>query len=108
MSFAGPRRRLVDAVFARLGEDAYWGLLPDPVRVRWREEDAAPMYDRLAEIARLRFVMVRRSDVAVPAVDDVVELLDESGAPSGEKFRLIAEPQITRNGVWRCEVTVET
>lgn len=104
MSFSGSRARLVDAVFARLGEDARWGIMPAPVRVRWRSEDQDAPFDRASEILRVNFIRVRRSEIAQPEIGDVVVLLDAAGVPTGDEFRVIADPQLSRNRVWVCEV----
>ena len=104
MSFSGPRGRLVDAVFARLGEDALWGEGVAAVRVRLAERDDVDDFDRLRQIVTVRFIRVRASEVAEPVVDDVVTMLDDAGEPDGRTFRLIADPRMTRNRVWLCEV----
>lgn len=104
MSFSGSRARLVDAVFARLGEDARWGIMAFPVRVRWRSQDEDAPFDRAVEIVQANFIRVRRSEVAQPEVGDVIALLDEAGEPTGEEFTVIAAPKLSRNRVWVCEV----
>jgi hypothetical protein len=105
MSFSGAQRRLQEAVFARLGEDAEWEGLAEPVRVRRREEDETAGFGQAAEIVTTRFLWVRKADVPAPAEGQTVQILDEAGSPLADaRFRLIAEPRGDRKGVWRCEV----
>lgn len=104
MSFSEQRRQMVDAVFDALGEDARWGIMSSTVRVRWRSQDEESPFDRSVEIVQANFIRVRRSEVAQPEIGDVVVLLDDAGVPTGDEFRVIADPQLSRNRVWVCEV----
>lgn len=105
MGFAGARERMQDAIFARLGEDALWNSQPDPVRVRWREEDEVAGYgDGSQLILRGLVLKVRRRQVASPAPGDQIDLID-----SGRRFRITSDPVLDRNSAWECpveEVTV--
>lgn len=100
MAFAELRGRVQGAVFARLGEDARWNSQPNPVRVRWREEDEVAGYgDGSQLILRGMVLKVRRSEVQSPSIADVAELVAD-----GRRFRIIADPVLNRNAVWECPV----
>lgn len=100
MSFPAARHRMVDAIFARLGEDAGWSGLANPVRVILREQNDDVQMGDTRIVGMARFIRVRRGDVAAPAEGDVVE-----PAESGGLYRVIGEPMIDRRGVWTCEVS---
>lgn len=104
MSFSGPRGRLVDAVFARLGEDALWNGAGLPVRVRLAERDDFERFDRAEQIVTVRYIRVRVREVAGPERHDTVVMLGEDGTPDGRTLRLIATPRLNRNRTWLCEV----
>jgi hypothetical protein len=95
---------MVDAVFARLGEDALWNGVGEPVRVRPAERDDFEQFDRAEQIVTVRFLRVRASEVAAPDQGDTVVMLDGDGAPDGRVFVLLAGPRQTRNRIWLCEV----
>ncbi len=99
MSFPAARHRMVDAIFARLGEDAGWSGLADPVRVILREQnDDVQMGDGPIRVDA-RFIRVRRFEVTTPALGDHVEPVESGGI-----YKIIAEPMLDRRGIWRCEV----
>jgi hypothetical protein len=98
MSFAGSRKRMNDAIFARLGEDAAWLDIDDPVKVIPREEDQELIIRDAVEIRLARFLRVRKSEVPQPRPGDTVHLA------SGLVFEVIAEPRLRRFLVWVCEV----
>ena len=100
MSFISARRRLVDAIFRKLGEDAAWAGVQLPVRVILREQNDDVQMGDSRIIGMARFVRVRRSEVLSPSEGDIVE-----PAESGSKYRVIGEPMLDRRAVWLCEVT---
>ncbi len=99
MSFPLLVARQQDAVFRVLGEDATWSGIDDTVRVRFREadEEAGPQLGQF--IAATLFIRVRKSEVAMPAIGDVVVLVDEA-----RPLKVISEPKLDRKGVWECGV----
>ena len=103
MSFAKPRERMNDAIFARLGEDATWSEIDAPVRVILREQDDEWQMDRAVQRVRVRFIRVRRAEIAQPCVgDDIyVEAYDAY-------YRVVTEPLLLRHLVWQCEVKLQT
>lgn len=99
MSFAESRGRLMDAVFARFGEDAIWADQAEPVRVIPREEDTDARFADATQIVAAKFLRVRKSEVASPEREQLVALVN------GPTFKLIADPELDRRGVWRCQVS---
>lgn len=103
MSFAGARARMNDAIFARMGEDATWTGLADPVRVIPREQDEDVQFSRALVLQRVSFLRVRKSDVAAPAIGDEIGI-----ASLSVTYRVVAEPVLQRHLVWICEVELVT
>lgn len=105
MSFAGAAARLQEAVFGRLGDDAIWEGVAEPVRVLWRESDDDLRFEAGSIIATGRMLRVRRSEVPAPADGHSVQILDEEGAPiAGALFAVAGEPRLDRKGVWHCQL----
>ena len=105
MSFTEAAARLQEAVFRRLGEDAQWEGVDDPVRVIRREYDEQGRFDESVAIVTVRRIRVRRSEVRVPADGQAVQLLDAAGADiAGGAYVVDGEPEIDRKGVWSCPV----
>jgi len=105
MSFLEAQARLQAAVFERLGEDAIWSGIADPVRVRRREDDEELRLDRGSIVATGRLIKVRQIEVATPTAGDTVQVLDEDGSPiSGALYTVTGEPMLDRKGVWTCQV----
>ncbi|MFN3943898.1 MAG: hypothetical protein ACK4K7_03065 [Allosphingosinicella sp.] len=104
MSAAARAARLLEAVLRVHGENADWegvGI----VRVIARERDVNAGFDYGASIATARFVRVRRAEVASPEEGQIVQLLDEAGAPDPERrFAVVGEPMLDRKRVWTCTV----
>ncbi len=100
MSFPDVVARQQAAVFRTLGQDATWPGIADPVRVIPRERDDPVGFGESFDIRRVRFLRVRKVEVAAPAADDVVTL-----ALDGRLLKVIAQPRLDRKGVWVCEVT---
>jgi hypothetical protein len=98
MSFAGSRKRMNDAIFARLGEPAAWSDVSQLVQVITREEDQELIIRDAVEMRMTRFVRVRKSEVDYPKVGDAIEL------ESGIAFEVVAAPRLRRHLVWVCEV----
>ncbi len=99
MSFAGAVDRQQDAVFRALGEDAAWSGVVGSVRIRCAERDDLDGWGEGQRIVRTRFVRVRQSEVADPAVGDTV-----TRAGDGVVLQVVAKPRLTRTRVWTCEV----
>ncbi|MBJ7446846.1 MAG: hypothetical protein JHC81_04865 [Brevundimonas sp.] len=100
MGFAGVRDRQQAAVFARLGEPAEWSGYAEPVPVRFAEEDeVAGFGDGSRLIMGALMLKVRRSNIATPAINDTVHLID-----TGRRFRITSDAQLNRNGAWLCPV----
>lgn len=99
MSFVGAVDRQQDAVFRTLGEDAAWTGAADPVRIRCAERDDLDGWGEGQRIVRTRFVRVRQSEVADPAVDDTA-----TRARDGVILKVIAKPTLDRKRVWLCQV----
>jgi hypothetical protein len=98
MSFAEQVTRQQDVVFRTFGEDAIWPGIAGIVRVRHRRQDDDSRFQTTDTITTTNFVRVRRSEVASPALGQVVELL------AGPKLKVIGEPTIDRKDVWTCPV----
>lgn len=99
MSFISARGRLVDAIFRKLGEDAAWAGVAQPVRVILREQNDDVRMGDSRILGMARFIRVRRSDVLSPSDGDIIQ-----PAESGGKYRVIGEPMLDRRAVWLCEV----
>ncbi len=99
MSFAPIRTRLVDAVFARLGEAATWTGVDGPVQVRPTEREEAADFGQSRDVVLINLIRVRRSEVPAAAIGQAVTLADD-----GRVFTVMAEPILTRNAVWICQV----
>lgn len=105
MTFPEAASRLQAAVFGRLGEDAQWTGIAGTVRVRRTERDDEVRLDMGWTIDTVRFVKVRRSEVAAPAEDEQVQILDAAGATvAGALYRVSGAPRLDRKGVWTCPV----
>lgn len=100
MSFPQARERMTNAVFARLGEDAEWAGVADPVRVILTQQDETLRFDRAVQRQMGQMLRVRRAEVAAPALGDVVTLQHDSS-----QWAVIAEPELLRHGVWQCEIS---
>lgn len=99
MSFAEPRGRLVDAIFARFGEDSTWTGISGPVRVVPREEDGEAQLGQASQIVKLKFLRVRKAEVPGPVRGDIAALA------SGISYKVIADPELDRRGIWHCQVS---
>lgn len=99
MSFAGVVERQQAAVFRRLGEDATWSGVADPVRVRFAERDDVIGWGEGQVVERARFVRVRAVEVAAPVKGDLVVWTDKA-----RTFEVIETPTLDRKGVWTCGV----
>lgn len=99
MSFAEAVARQQDAVFRRLGEDATWSGIDDPVRIRVAEKDEEASWRESQAVVRARYVRVRQSEVSVPAPGQTL-----IRTTSGESLRVIETPTLDRKGVWLCKV----
>nr|WP_312161224.1 hypothetical protein [Brevundimonas diminuta] len=100
MSFPQVRENLQAAIFARLGEDAFYDDRPEPVRVRLAEGDeTAGFGDGGRLILGAMTMRVRRSEVSSPAEGQGFRLTN------GRRFTIFADPLLDRNGVWLCPVT---
>lgn len=99
MSFAPIRTRLIDAVFRRLGEDATWTGVDGPVQVRPTEREEAGDFGQSRDVVLVNFIRVRRSEVPSAAIGQQVIL-----SADGRVFVVMAEPILTRNAVWICQV----
>lgn len=99
MSFAEVVERQQAAVFRRLGEDASWSGVADPVRVRFAERDDLIGWGEGQTVTRARFVRVRQSEVPQPVVGDEVVWTAKA-----RTFEVIEEPTLDRKGVWTCGV----
>jgi hypothetical protein len=96
VSFAEVVERQQDAVFRRLGEDATWSGIADPVRIRFAERDDSLAWSEGRTVALVRFVRVRRSEVASPAIGDVIVRTEQGG----QQLEVIETPTLDRKGVW--------
>lgn len=94
MGFADARARLVDALFAHLGEDATWEGVADPVRVITRDEDQQ-FGGEIEIIGQTLVFRVRRSEVAEPQEGQLVTTTADSA-----QYRVLAEAKKDRRGVW--------
>ena len=99
MAFAQARERLQSGIFARLGEDALWAGLADPVRVRLAEKDEIASFGETELMLASLVLRVRRQDVDAPTVGDLVVL-----SASGRRLRVSAEARLDANGVWSAPV----
>lgn len=99
MSFPEIRARQQAAVFRTLGQDAVWPGVAEPVRVIPRERDDPVGFGESFEVRRVRFLRVRKVEVAAPTEGQAVELVDD-----GRLMKLIAQPRLDAKGVWVCEV----
>ncbi len=97
MSLPELRRRLVDTVFARFGEDAVWSGLPDPVRVRFRTRDDDARFQDGQYVSRITTIEVRSWEIPKPKQGDVAVLASGS-------FRVGGQPTLDDRGVWICAV----
>lgn len=110
MSFAESVARQQEAVFRTLGEDATWQGVAGKVRVIRREADEEMRFGGSGFgggeiVATGRTIRVRKSQVAAPADDQTVQILDAAGAPvAGALYRVAGTPEIDRKGVWHCRV----
>lgn len=105
MSFAGAQERLQQAVFDRLGEDATWSGIADPVRVIRREADEDLRLGEGSVMVTGRSIRVRKAQVAAPAEGDTAQILDAAGAAAaGALYSVAGEPKLDRKGVWHCPV----
>lgn len=101
--------RQQDAIFGVLGESAQWEGVADPVRVRFSEADEGVRADFSDLVGTGRTIKVRKSEVEAPAEGQVVQILDDEGAPAdGRLYRIDGEPMLNRRGVWTCPVTIES
>lgn len=98
MSFAEAVERQQDAVFRRLGEPGSWTGLADQVLIRCTEQDQLEPFGASRDVLKVRFVRVRRSQVAQPVQGQLVT------RESGEVLRVFGTPVLDRKGVWTCEV----
>lgn len=100
MSFAGVVARQQAAIFRTLGEDAAWTGVADPVRVRFADRDDLNGWGDAQVVVRVRFVRVRKIEVAAPVAGNIVTR-ELDGA---SLLKVIGEPRLDRKGVWTCEV----
>lgn len=98
MSFAEARTRQQAAVFDRLGEDAGWTGVADPVRIRLRRYDGEAGLGDGDLIVRRVFIRVRASDVPRPASGDEV-----TPSETGGTFVVRGDPMLDQKNVWECE-----
>jgi len=99
MSFAEAVVRQQDAVFRRLGEDATWSGVADPVRIRVAEKDEEASWRESQAVVRARYVRVRQSEVSAPVSGQTL-----TRTTTGEVLRVIETPTLDRKGVWLCKV----
>lgn len=92
--------RQQEAVFRRLGEDATWSGVADPVRVRFAERDEMASWSDSRTVHLARFVRVRRSQVPAPASGDVITRTEHGD----QQLVVIETPTLDRKGVWLCAV----
>lgn len=104
MGFAELRDTLVASVFDELGDSASWNGGLVPVRVRVASRDVEGEYGQLATIQRAHWLRVRVSQVASPAINDVVSLLNADGVATGAALRVTGDPMRGRNGIWTMPV----
>ena len=100
MSFAGVVTRQQAAVFRTLGEDAAWTGIAGPVRIRLAERDDLNGWGDGQAVVRVRFVRVRKTEVAAPVAGQIVTRA-LTGSPL---LKVIGVPRLDRKGVWTCEV----
>lgn len=94
MSFTQRLARQQEAIFARLGTDANWPDIAEPVRVIVRENDAV-FGQTVADTVKLR---VRQSEVAEPREAQIVEVVE-----TGLFYEIIGTPLLDHKLVWNCE-----
>lgn len=99
MSFAEAVARQQDAVFRRLGEDATWSGVADPVRIRVAEKDEEASWRESQAVVRVRYLKVRQSEVSAPVAGQVLVR-----TKTAESLRVIETPTLDRKGVWLCKV----
>lgn len=99
MSFAEAVVRQQDAVFRHLGEDATWSGVADPVRIRVAEKDEEASWRESQAVVRVRYVKVRKSEIAAPVAGQVLVR-----TKTLESFRVIETPTLDLKGVWLCKV----
>ncbi len=105
MGFRDAIGRMESAVFDRLGEDATWTGVVEPVRVRRREADEELQQTYGEIVATGRSIRVRKSEVDAPAEGDEVQILDDDGNPvAGAAYTVTGEPELDRTDVWTCKV----
>jgi len=92
MAFSAAQARLQDAVFVRLGADADWTGITDPVRVIHRSNEQIV---GLTADDENRF-RVRSSEVPAPVAGDIFTI-------NGQDYQVIGKPLLDRNGTWRGE-----
>ncbi len=97
MSFPELRRRLVDTVFERFGEDAVWTGLGETVRVRFRTRDEDARFQEGQYITRITTIEVRSWEYDEPVPGDVVKM-------AAGNFRVGGDPTLDPRGVWICAV----
>jgi len=102
------RARLLASLYSTYGEPATWtpagGGAAIPVTIRRHGEDIEVGFGGSAGLATKDFLRVRPSEVAAPARNDVVEVLDAPGGNVVATFRIIADPRLVKaGGEWVCE-----
>ncbi len=101
MTFADAASRMHDAIFDREGEDALWKAAGAgegvPVKVLADMPDTVAGIGDESVVLRTTVFRVRKSEIAVPAVGDVVTVFDTD-------FTVDAEPRLDKyRQVWLCE-----
>lgn len=97
MSFPELRRKVVDTVFERFGEDAIWTGLGEAVRVRFRTRDEDARFQEGQYVTRVTIIEVRSWEYPRPVRGDVVTV-------AAGNFSIGADPMLDPRGVWICAV----
>lgn len=97
-TFSGALARQQDVLFRRFGEDGIWPGITAPVRIRCKEWDDEDGFSESRAVVRVRFLKVRKSQVAQPVDGQLITRED------GSLLKIVGEPRLNRQGVWICEV----
>lgn len=98
MTLTPRQTRANAATFNVLGQAASWGAASIACSIIVHDADVTEPIGTIGHVVARGIVLrVQQSDVAAPAKGDQVS------TALGDRYQVIAAPQLTRSGIWICE-----